>query len=449
MNRIHTVRLAVIAGALATVILTPFAAGPSAAGDAPPDKVAAWIDDQAKPLRSIEPLDPFHDLRPVRGITAGASVVGLGESTHGSHELFQVKHRIVRFLVEELGVRTIALEDDFGSGALLDRYVTTGDGDPRQLAQRMSSPFWAAQETVALLEWARAYNETHEDDVRILGTDLLSLRQTSFDHLTAHVEAVAPDRLDELTALLEPVRIRTTESEQFGWYFQLTDAERQGLIAAAQRIEPFIDGLTDAADVLDREYAKQHARVIAGWYENYAETTGFRAVRERFIADSIGWWQQLVGGRTVYWAANAHTAAADQLTYRAPGLSQTGTMAGGLLENRLGKAYVSIGTWFHHGTISSDYEAPSSHRVGPPAEELLEGTLGRAEPEAYLLDLPDRGAPRLVKNWLAEPSTMRVILPSYAEPDDSSDYNMTVPSLEHSFDAFVFIRETTATQLLE
>jgi erythromycin esterase len=43
---------------------------------------------------------------------ANAEVVGLGESTHAAHEQFAVMHRIVRFLVEEMGFRCVALEED-------------------------------------------------------------------------------------------------------------------------------------------------------------------------------------------------------------------------------------------------------------------------------------------------------------------------------------------------
>jgi erythromycin esterase len=39
-----------------------------------------------------------------------ADVVGRGESTRGAHEQFAPKHRVLRFLVHEMGFRTLALE---------------------------------------------------------------------------------------------------------------------------------------------------------------------------------------------------------------------------------------------------------------------------------------------------------------------------------------------------
>ena len=438
-SRRHAVALTVAASILGST----FGAQPPAAADSDGRRVIEWVDTKRVGLTSIDPMAPLDDLTSLHQIAGGATVVGLGESTHGSHEQFRVKHRMVRHLVEHQGFRTVALEDDFGSGLLLDRYVTTGAGDPRQLVARMSSPFWAADETVELLEWMRTYNTTHRDQVRVLGTDLLWLRQASFDAIAAHVAEVAPERLDELDSLFEPIRLQGQEWEQFEWYRQQSDAEKQGRVAGARRLEVFVGSLPSGGDAVTSEYARQHARAIAGWYDNYAVTDGFRGGRERFIADSIAWWQHLVDGGVVYWAANAHTAAADALTYRTPDESLTGTMAGGILEERLRDRYVSIGTVFHHGSISSNHEAPGPQAVGPPPEAFLEGTLGHADSNAFLLDLPDRGSPQAVRHWLSQPSTMRVILPFYAEPQDAAEYNMTVPALGDAFDAVVFVRHTS------
>lgn len=174
------VAIAIISSLLATALTMGEI---SAAGGSPPSPVVEWIDRHSRPVRT-DVGDSLRDLSSVPGVVRGASVVGLGESTHGSSEQFRVKHRLVRLLVERLGVRTVAFEDDFASGVLIDRYVVTGEGDPRQLVSSMSLPFWAVEEMVDLVEWMRAYNLTHPDPVRFLGTDLTQLRELSFDAVT-------------------------------------------------------------------------------------------------------------------------------------------------------------------------------------------------------------------------------------------------------------------------
>lgn len=413
----------------------------------PESTVVGWINRNAATLASTDPDDPLDDLRPLRRVVGHATVVGLGEPTHGSREQFRTKHRMVRFLVEHMGFRTLAFEEDFASGVVLDRYVLTGDGDPRQLVADMSTPFWATEEIVDLLQWLRSHNETHRDKVRFLGTDIVALRDSSFDEVAGHVRRVAPDRLDELARDLTPIRPTRNRYAHMAWYFSLPDNEKQQLIDNARRVRQLVGGLPATGPRLEREYAEQHARAIVGWYVNYAtDFSAFRTERELAVVDTIGWWQGVIGGKIAYWAANAHTAAAPVTTYQYPGAVLTGTFAGGYLRQRLGRRYVSIGTMFHEGAITSDYAAPSPHPIGPPPPSLLDYTLGQAARPDYLLDLhaPAHGPARA---WLRGPAATRMILPSYVEDDDGSRYTMSVDSLSGAFDAITHIRTTTPSRL--
>jgi erythromycin esterase len=315
----------------------------------------------------------------------------------------------------------------------------------------MSSPFWSAEEIVDLFEWMRAYNQAHPDDpVRFLGTDVLQLRHSSFDAITGHVALVAPDQLVDLEERIAPLRLRGSHWEHMQWYQdedQVPDAEQEQLIATAADLVDFLEGLPAGADPVGHEYAVRHAGAIHGWYENYDEELGFRGEREEFIAETILWWQGLTGHHVTYWAANVHTSSAHRLSYRYPGEELDGTMAGGHLEARLGRRYVAVASLFHQGAISSDYTAPGPQAIGPPPAGLLDATLGAASEPTYLLPLHARG-PATVRRWLTGESTMRVILPSYAEGDDSADFTMTVPSLQGAFDAIVFVHTTSPSELI-
>ena len=430
--------------AVASAAVVPRTSAAAAADSA----VVEWIDQNAAALSSTDPDAPVSELEPLRDVVGDATVVGLGESTHGSHEQFEVKHRMIRFLVEELGFRTVGFEADFASGAVIDRYVVSGEGDPQEVVNELSSPFWATEEILDLVEWMRAYNESNADDpVRFFGTDLLQLRQLSFDEVTAYVNEVAPDQAGELAGYLDPVRLRGESYEQFEWYFGVSEREQAELISSAQAARDLVAGLPATADPMVRAYAEQHTRAIVGWYENFAAGDDFRAGREVFIADSIEWWQQLTGQSVAYWAANVHTSAAGTSSYEAPEEGQSGTFAGGHLEQRLGDGYVSIGTWFGEGAISSDYTAPAAQAIGAPATGLLEATLTEASSPLYVVPVPAE-APPAVAQWFDSPATMRMILPSFVEGEDGSDYTMNVPSLREAFDALVFTSETSASRLL-
>lgn len=444
----RTFLTAVAAGALLAGTAGPAAARPARREtDGKTDGktgIADWIDRHAAPLTSTDPRDPIGDLRALCGIAAGATVVGLGESTHGSREQFRVKHRMVRFLVERMDVRTVGFELDFTHGTLIDRYVVTGAGDPRALVKGMGFPFWVCEEILDLVTWMRSYNRARRDKVRFLGTDLTTLRPLSFDEVTRYVREYAPDRLEELERLLTP--LRPTRPNQFQWYQELPPGRRQELIAGARRAGDLVHALSATAPQMVREYAEQHMRTILGWYETYNHLD-FAPERELFIADTIGWWQRLTGGKVAYWAADAHVTSAASVTYRHPDGGWTAKMAGGHLKDRLSNRYAAVGSVFGHGTISSNPMDLGTYPVGPPPAGLLDATLGTARSAAYLLDL-GAPAPGPVRAWLAGPVTTRMILPTYAEGDDGSGYVMTVGSLANAFDALAYLRTTTASHLL-
>ncbi len=130
--------------------------------------VAQWVEQQAHPLESLDAAGPLTDLAPLRAMVGGASVVALGASTRDAHELFVVAHRIMRFLVEDMGFRSIVLEGDDAAATALDEYVRTGAGDPRAVLAEARS-FWRFEEMLDVVKWARDYNLAHPDDpVRIV-----------------------------------------------------------------------------------------------------------------------------------------------------------------------------------------------------------------------------------------------------------------------------------------
>lgn len=121
------------------------------------DPITHWVQSHAGPLDTTDPNAPLGDLQPLDRMVGDAVMVGLGESTHGSYEQFTLKHRVVRLLVEQLGFRSLAMEEDWASGIDLDRYLRTGQGDPTELVKAMRAP-WNTREVQAVLEWSRAWN---------------------------------------------------------------------------------------------------------------------------------------------------------------------------------------------------------------------------------------------------------------------------------------------------
>ncbi|GAA5129206.1 erythromycin esterase family protein [Pseudonocardia adelaidensis] len=415
----------------------------AASGGAGVDPIVEWIDQAAVPLETADATAPLDDLAVLPSVVGDATVVGLGESAHGLGDQFALRHRIVRYLVEEMGFRLLAWEADYGSGVAVDRYVVDGVGDPRQIVGSMVSA-WQSEQMLALVEWMRAYNRTHSDKVRFVGTDLTQLRQLSLDEISSYVRAVAPGRLDELAAHLSAIHLHGDPGEHVAWYYQQTDKE--SLIGHARAVRDLIAGLpatTERDDVL------RHAEAVLGFYLHYAQEG--EDLRDRFMADSIIAWQRRTGHKTAFWGANVHVAAAEQVEYAFPPTVSAARLVpvGHWLRQQYGTGYAAVAGIFGSGEVLQGFETgrPAIYQVPVPRPGTTDHTLAQAGPDMLLLDLNVPAKAPAVRAWRDGPATLRLIGAAY-DIAMEEQYAMTVRCLSQAFDVLVYIDRTRPSRLL-
>lgn len=107
-----------------------------------------------------------------------------------------MKHRVLRFLVEDRGLRSVAWEEDWTTGVEIDSYIRTGVGDVDAIVREMS-PQWQWREVAEVLRWMRDFNARRADKVRFVGVEhYYFTRRPAYDAVTAYVARVAPsDRM--------------------------------------------------------------------------------------------------------------------------------------------------------------------------------------------------------------------------------------------------------------
>ena len=142
-----------------------------------PATPAGWLSLNAHNLSTAD-LVPFNsDLEPLRDMVGNAVLLGIGDGTHGTHEFYTMRLRVIDFAVREMGFDVVALEAPFVLMNRMDVYVQGGPGDPRALLRELKPLgyfFWDAEELVAVIEWMREYN-AHRGDrpaVHIAGFDI-------------------------------------------------------------------------------------------------------------------------------------------------------------------------------------------------------------------------------------------------------------------------------------
>lgn len=375
----------------------------------PADPVPA-IERAAHPLRSTDPGGSTKDLRPMGRMVGGASVVGLGEATHGSHEFFTMKDRVFRYLVEEKGFRTFAQEVSWTTGLRFDAYVRGGEGDVRELVHKeLAKTPWDTQEYVELLTWMRAYNDKHPHrQVRFMGNDLNypEIGAELFEGVEDYVRAHEPELLPRITELYAPIR-RLADGDT---YMGRPLEERKKLAGKAREALNLLKGLQPASPERTFILALQHARSLSQTATIYAfaldtpeGSKESMLYRDRLMADNTAWWQRHTGDKVLLSAHNAHISY-ETYDPRYP------KMQGAFLRDRLGERYVSLGFTFDQGAFMAqgpDNGAWKSVTVGSATRGMNEHTLDKVRHDDYFVDM--RSLPGSTRAWLSKARVTRSI----------------------------------------
>lgn len=285
---------------------------------------------------------PHTDLAPLRQVLEGAQVVGLGETIHTSGGYYAMKHRLFRFLVEEMGFRAFAMETPWPYAQTTAQYVATCQGSVNT-AMRGIFAVWRSTETAALLNYMCSWNQTHPDDpITFFGFDV---QQPEMDGpaLIAFLQGLGLAEDDPRITGLQ----RCDGVVEFAYPNQIADADNQACLAALDAVDALLAEL-DPSDAVQREradveWAKIRSIGVRSWQgsEYYINTDFPRAFtfRDRGMATVLQRIRQLQVGsqKTAVWAHNFHIGEGGFL------LEEFGyTVMGDWLSRDLGHRYASV-----------------------------------------------------------------------------------------------------------
>ena len=138
-----------------------------------------WLKNHYTKIKTIKAGESFEDLQPLKAMIGEARIVGLGENTHGSREVFMMKHRLVEFLATEMGFNIFAIEANMPEAYKLNDYVLNNndyvlnnDGYPKSLLKGMYFWTWNTQEVLDLINWMRQFNSKGVAKIQFTGFDM-------------------------------------------------------------------------------------------------------------------------------------------------------------------------------------------------------------------------------------------------------------------------------------
>ncbi|MEM7315754.1 MAG: erythromycin esterase family protein, partial [Planctomycetota bacterium] len=124
------------------------------------DEARQWVEENGIRLATVDPASPTDDLHSLDRWLTEPRVIGVGESTHGTRDFFQMKHRLLRHLVEKHGFRLFGIEASYAACLPINEYIQGGNIDPGVAIKGQGFWTWDTEEVLALVEWMRKWNET-------------------------------------------------------------------------------------------------------------------------------------------------------------------------------------------------------------------------------------------------------------------------------------------------
>jgi erythromycin esterase len=395
-----------------------------------------WLAGNAIRLTTVEAGHGFEDLQPLKPVIGGARLVAFGEATHGTREFFQLKHRMLEFLVTEMGFNVFGIEATMPEAFDINEYVLTGKGDPVKALAALNFWTWDTEEVLAMIEWMRSYNADarHTRKVKFYGFDM-QFAPRAVQVVVNYLRQVDPEQAaaaeKALTSLDNP-----GAGSPFGKLEKEKQREvREAAAALLARFDARKEAYVRQTGADDWALARQHARIVVQNLDLQMDADP--GVRDRAMADNVRWILEREGpnARMVVWAHNGHVATHPN-------------WMGDHLRQKLGRQMVVFGFAFNQGGFQAVRRRRGLTRfqVGPAREGSLDAALAAAGLSLAMIDLRQLPAKGPVAEWFRAPHASRNIGAIFDDTIPDSGYSEQV--VTRLYDALLFVNTTTAAREL-
>jgi erythromycin esterase len=406
--------------------------------------VNAWLKQNAIPIKSIEAGSGFSDLEPLKKILKDVQVIGLGEATHGTHEFSKFKHRLIEFLVTQMGFTAFVIEASFSDCEPINDYILTGKGDRATVLTNQNYTAWDTEEFSAMLDWMREYNQkvTKEKKLRFYGVDILSLQKVGREKARVYFQKYLPEKLPSIDSV-----ISIFEEQEANWLARMNQTALQhGFISLNDLINYLTDNkdkLTRASSLKDWEQTHKYLEVMQQSLYYNIETLPPSFASKKLQRDEY-MWQNLQfimknerhDTKFMIWAYNGHITT----FYDENDLS-----IGYFLLKNLKDKYYSLGLECYEGTCQTRERQPDNYWGDLKIDTLhtdlntINWHFAQIGKPYLLLDLRQAWSNPIVSKWLDTPSSFAAAYWGHR----NATKNFEIRAHKGYYDGVFFIQRST------
>ncbi|SFJ60475.1 Erythromycin esterase homolog [Olleya namhaensis] len=244
-------------------------------------------------------------------------IIGLGEATHGTSEIYSYKSDLIKTLIKNNNVTKIALEAYYTNTEDLNTYILKGEGNLKKILANIG--FWSYYtiEFKELVIWLKNYNKKTNNKIIIVGVD----SQSGGNALKILTERTK--RNTHISTILKELKKDSTEISD---KIRISNSILQELIKTNQ----------------DKNIIMNARELSQSYFVNQYKGLKYTSVRDSLQAFNIGNVEKELASdeKMIYWAHDQH-------------IRKKPNSAGGFLNEKYKDRYVNVGFLLENGKYSA------------------------------------------------------------------------------------------------
>lgn len=392
------------------------------------------------PLESSDPnIETNMDLSILKKLTKDAKIVALGESSHGSSEIFKMKHRIIKYLTQYDNFNMLAFEANMPESNTLNKAILNQQFDQINLMKTLYFWTWHTTEIRNLLNWMQDFNQG-KPKIEFAGFDM-----QFYKGAIEEVKKALQTNTEIQKDLYEFEYFISTIAYQYAnqnGKVSLPDEQIHRTTQLHTQIKTVIQKSNKA--VTEKDWLLQNMRILEQYVDHKIGDGNPEEKRDRYMAENLLWLlDNRPDPRIIVWAHNGHISKSNKTIDK--GFIDSPMRMGGYIADSIPGKSLAIGFTFYDGS----YTAMDPNDIKPfPAVTAFPGTyehfLNQMDEPIFILDLKKIKADKPVElDWLLSTLPFRTI------GGNKQDIEFRDTNIADAFDYLIFIKTSTSSHLLD
>lgn len=373
------------------------------------------------PLQSADPEIGFkEDSLIFNKFFSDAKIVGLGEASHGSNEIFKIKDKLTRYILQKNKGGIFSIEASMPKSFLLNEYIIKGNKTGKEYLMNIDSWIYQTEEILNMVEWMKKYNDKNTSKIQFTGFDMTSYTGSivQLKILMSKYEIPIEDLVELTKDLHEFSKLQRNQLSE-------KKQKKAEALTKLNNIKLFSSKISNEED---KSWFLQNITLI----EQYLNLTYW--ARNKYMADNIFWLKtKYPESAFVLWAHNEH-------------IKKTGEETGKFLKEKFKDNYINCGTFFYdgyHSVIDMEDKKVKPIYLKKNSEDSLEELLNSFDIPIFILDFKTI---KKENNKLAKVILNKINYRTVGAAPVKKDFKSG--NVSEDFDYLIFIKNSTASKLL-